>query len=193
MEAATLVRNAKAESKKSHRALAVDADVAASTITRVQSQRIEPTVDVLERILGACGYALELRAVRKGSPPRPHLDDLVEAWEPQSTGGPRLAWTRWRAWLDALARHPDWVPEAIYQSPSPSGHGVIDALLAAVAEKLADDSGLPRPSWTAAVPAVEPPYEPPARRRGEIEERFERRGLMIDTNSLFRAGKTLGV
>lgn len=85
---------------------------------------------------------------------------------------------------------PAWLPEAIYLPPAPSGHVVVDALMAAIAEKLADDSGLPRPSWTAAVPPLDDPYEPPARRRGVVPEQFERRGLLIDGESLFRAKDT---
>jgi transcriptional regulator with XRE-family HTH domain len=193
MDAATLVRNARSVSALSYRALAREAEVAASTLTRIQSGRIEPTVPVLQRILHACGYELDLRVIRQGSPRRPRLDDLVDAWELNRTGDPRIDWTRWRAWLDLLARSPDLVPEAIYQQPSPAGHVVIDALLAGLAEKLADDACLPRPSWTTAVPALPVAFVPPARRRGEVPEPLERRGLIIDTSSLFRPKATVGL
>lgn len=193
MDAANLVRNAKAASNKSHRALAEEANVAASTITRIQSHRIGPTVEVLEQILQACGYELELRAIRKGAPARPRLDDLIGLWEADRDGRPRLDWTGWRAWLDALARHPERVPEAIYVPASPSGDAVIDALVAAVAEKLADDSELPRPSWTAGIPALGTPYEPPARRRGQVPAQFAARGLLIDGTSLFRPKESVGL
>jgi transcriptional regulator with XRE-family HTH domain len=192
MDAAKLVRNAKAGSNKSHRALAKAAGIAASTITRIQSGRIEPTVAVLERILESCGHKLELHTVREGVPTRPRLADLVDAWSPGLNGAPQLDWTRWRVWLDGLAQNSTWIPEAIYASPPPSGNGVIDALIAAVGEKLADDSGLPRPSWTAAVPAFDPPFEPPARRRGRVAEQFEQRGLIIEVESLFRRESTVG-
>lgn len=95
--------------------------------------------------------------------------------------------------MDSLALHAEWVPEAIYLPPAPSGHVVIDSLIAAIAEKLADDSGLPRPSWSMAVPQLEEPYEPPARRRGVVPAQLERRGLMIDGESLFRAREFVGI
>jgi len=86
-----------------------------------------------------------------------------------------------------------WIPEAVYAAPPPSGSGIIDARLAAVAEKLTDEASLPRPSWTAFVPPAEPPFAPPARRRGEIPSQLEQRGLLIDGESLFRPKDRLGV
>jgi len=192
MDTATLVRNTRTASAKTHRSLASDALIAASTITRIESRRAGATVDMVEKILDACGYELELRAVRKDTPPQQRLDDLIDAWEPGPTSETRLAWTRWRAWLDGLAQHPTRIPEAIYITPAPSGNAIIDTLLAAIAEKLADDAGLPRPSWTSVVPAADPAYEPPARRRGQICEQFSQRGLLIDDESLFRPMDTVG-
>lgn len=193
VDVSDLLRNAKAASQRSHRELAADAGVATSTVTRIQSARIEPTVDVLGRILDACGFDLRLLAVRSGVESPPRLDDVVDAWEMGANGVPRLDWTRWRAWLDALAQHPSSVPEAIYMPPSPSGHVVIDTLAAAVAEKLADDAGLPRPSWTSSVPELTEPYAPPARRRGPVPIQLERRGVLIDAESLFRSRGAIGV
>lgn len=144
-----------------------------------------------EAVLYPEDYVLHLRAVRDAASDLPRFQDVVDAWELRPDGQPRPDWTRWRAWLDALDRRPEWIPEAIYLPPSSSGHVVIDALMAAIAEKLADDSGLPRPSWTGAIPPLDEPYESAARRRGAVPEHFERRGLLIDADSLFRPNEVL--
>lgn len=188
MEAAELVRRARASSRRTHRALAVDAGVATSTITRVQGGYIDPTVGVLDRLLESCGYELRLVAVPRGSGASLWLGDLADAWVTDREGERELAWTRWRAWLDHAALHPTEVPEAIYVPPPPAGWPVADALLAAVAEKLADDGDLPRPSWTSGVPSLDQPFEPRARRRSPVPDQLAARGLLIGASSLFRAG-----
>jgi hypothetical protein len=106
-----------------------------------------------------------------------------------------LEWTRWRALLDHLALHPDLTPEAIYIPPPPAGNRVVDALLAAVAEKLADDAHLRRPSWTTTAPALDQPFQPPVRGTVQIDvpSQLAARGLMIDTGSLWRDRQTVGV
>lgn len=185
VDAATVVTRAKRTSKRSYRALAADARIAASTITRIESRITDPTFSTMERIMRSCGF--ELVPVRTGPSVRPHLADLAAAWDAGKTAStPELDWTQWRALLDQLALHPDWVPEAIYTPPPPAGHPAIDALLAGVAEKLADDHGLLRPSWTEAVPGLDAPFAPPARRRGEVPPQLASRSVMIDAESLFR-------
>ncbi len=191
MDVGELVRRAKESSGRSYRSLAADAGVAVSTITRIESGRIQPTVEVLERVFAACGYELDLVGLPCGARLGPRLGDLVDAWD-RSGGEWRLEWVRWRAWTDRLALHPDRIPEAIYSAPGPSGHRVVDALIAAVAEKLADDAGLSRPSWTVGVAGADPVWEPPARRRGRIDPRFAERGLMVDAESLFRPMEMIG-
>ncbi|MCB0990112.1 MAG: helix-turn-helix transcriptional regulator [Acidimicrobiales bacterium] len=192
MDVAGLVHGAKESSGRSYRWLAAEAGVAVSTITRIESGRIQPTVEVLERILGACGYSLELSARPIGADRGPRLEDLVDAWESDGDRGLKLEWVRWRSWIDWLTLHPDRVPAAIYAPAPPSGNRIVDALLAAVAEKLADDAGLPRPGWVASVPGADPVWEPPARRRPTVDRRFAERGLIVDVESLFRPRETVG-
>lgn len=62
-----------------------------------------------------------------------------------------VSWTSARALLDWLRHHPERVSATIARAPSPSIADYKRNLLAGIAEKLADDSGLPRPSWTADV------------------------------------------
>jgi transcriptional regulator with XRE-family HTH domain len=191
IEIGRLVEAAKGSSGRSFRALAEDANLAVSTLTRVKRGVLDPTIDTLGRILAAAGYELRLDVVRRPSSSRPWLGDLADAWS-ASPGRVRPGWTRWRALLDRLAHEPDRTPEAIYVAPPPSGHPVIDALLAAVAEKLADDAGLRRPSWTSTVPPLPSPWGPPSRGDHQIAPQFAARGLMVDIGSLFRDPATVG-
>ena len=194
VDVAEVITRAKGSSEVSVRALAASAGVAGSTITRIQSGAMEPTVQTLEQILEAAGFELRLCVVRRGGERTPRLADLSDAWSTRG-GRTRPEWTRWRALLDHLALHPERVAEVIYTAPLPSGSRIIDALLAGVAEKLADDAGLARPSWTASVPAVDPPYRPPVRGGVELEvpRQLADRGLLIDTESLWRDRRTVGV
>lgn len=194
MQVGDIITRAKGSSGDSVRGLAASADVAASTITRIQGGAVDPTVHMLEQILAGAGYDLELRVVRRGTARRPNLGDLVDAWADRR-GRLRIDWTRWRSLLDHLAVHPDEVPEAIYAPPGPSGSQIVDALLAGVAEKLADDAELPRPSWTITAPVLDEPYQPPVRTGVplEVPTQLSARGLMVDTESLWRDRETIGV
>jgi hypothetical protein len=194
LEVAEVITRAKGSSEVSVRALAASAGVAGTTITRIQGGVVDPTVHTVEQILEAAGFELRLSVVRRGGERIPYLGDLRDAWS-LSRGRTRPAWTRWRALLDHLALHPEDIPEAIYVPPPPAGSRIIDALLAGVADKLADEAGLPRPSWTALVPVLDEPYEPLARRgvRLEVPPQLAARGLMIDTESLWRDRSMVGV
>ena len=174
MDAAALTYNAKRSSGRSYRALACDAGVAASTITRIEAHATDPTFSTMQRLL---------------------LAELATARSPagSATGSPELHWTQWRTLLDRLALHPELVPEAIYVPPPPAGHHVIDTLLAGVAEKLADDAGLLRPSWTETVPELDVAFTPPTRRHRPVPPQLASRGVMIDTESLFRSKSKVGV
>ena len=194
VEAAEVISRAKGSSEVSVRALAAAAGVAGSTITRIQRGAVDPSIETVQHILEAAGYELRLSAVRRGTQRVAGLADLSDAWSTRS-GRIRIEWTRWRALLDHLAMHPERVAEAIYVPPLPSGSRIIDALLAGVADKLADDAGLARPSWTASVPSLEEPFEPPSRAgvRHEVPSQLAERGVMIDAESLWRDRRTLGV
>ena len=194
MDASSLVTGARGSAGVTVRELAARADVAGSTITRIQAGAVDPTVHTLVRVLAAAGYELRLVAARADARRTPQLGDLVDAWTRRS-GEVRLDWPRWRSLLDSLALHPELVPEAIYPSPPPAGDRVVDTLLAAVAEKLADDAALPRPTWTPSVPPLDIPYRPPVVRpdaQREVPAQLEARGLLIDTASLWRDQVTIG-
>src|SRR3546814_3661316 len=97
-----VITRAKGSAGISVRRLAASADVAGSTITRIQGGVVDPTMQTVERILAAAGYELELRVVRTGTPLVSTLGDLVDAWAERG-GRLRIEWTRWRAFLDHLA------------------------------------------------------------------------------------------
>lgn len=194
MEVGQLVTGAKGSAGLSVRRLAGKGHVASSTITRIQSGAVDPTVQMLERILNAAGFELQIGAVRSGTPRRARLADLTDAWS-RRKDTVRLEWPLWRAFLDDLALYPDRTPEAIYVAPPPAGEPIVDALLAAIAEKLADDAGLPRPEWTQGVPALDQAYRPPVARavaERRIPSQFAARGLMIDTMSFWRDRESVG-
>lgn len=189
-DVAELVGALKGSSGLSFRDLAERADVAVSTVTRVKAGAVEPTVDTLTRLLQSAGY--ELQVARRPEVEPPTVGSLASAWS-ERDGRLRPDWTRWRALLDRLALEPDRVAEAIYLAPPPSGNPIIDSLLAAIAEKLADDAGLRRPAWTTAVPPAVEPWRPPARGKDlEVPEQLAARGLIVDGASLWRDPATIG-
>ena len=195
MDIGQLVTNAKESANIPIRKLAADAGVAGSTITRIQASTVDPSFDTLTRILEATDYDIEIVATPHGARRHPRLADLIHAWSYRDITV-RLAWTRWRTFLDRLALHPEKLPEAIYAPPPPSGNDVVDNLLAAVAEKLADAGGLPRPSWAASVTELDEEYGPLTARNladADVPQQFAARGLMIDTTSLWRPCGTVGV
>lgn len=195
MDAPELVGLARRYSGHSVRRLAADADIAGSTITRIQSGRVDPSVGTLAQILEAAGLELHLVVAPRGRS-APTIGDLAGAWRRHlRDGSVRLDWPRWRGFIDALALHPDRVADAIYPSPPPSGEAIIDNALAGVAEKLADDAHLPRPAWATAVPILDEPYSSPLVRgvHRDVPPQLRARGLMIDAESLWRRSGTIGV
>jgi transcriptional regulator with XRE-family HTH domain len=156
-EAAKLIRQAREESGLSLRALAVRADVSYTTICRIERGQIDPTTGTLGKLLGAMGEELELgrRSVVGG----PQLADLADAWSTDRVGQDQPDWTRLRAFLDYLARHPQVVRSAIRAAPPKSGSRFFDSLLAGIAEKIADDAGDTRPAWTRRVPNLSETWE----------------------------------
>ena len=152
--AATLIRQAREEAGMSLRALAALADVSYTTVFRIEHGQIDPTTATLRKLLGALGEDLELgrRRIATGS----ELASLLDAWSTDRSGQEQPDWTRLRAFLDHLARHPDEAAVAIRANPGPSGSVFFDSLLAGMAEKIADDTGTARPPWSKKVPAL--PY-----------------------------------
>ena len=86
--------------------------------------------------------------------------DRSETTSPSShaAGEAQPNWTQWRAFADQLTLRPFLTAAAIAPAPAPSGSEFVDNLLAGTAEKLADDTGIRRPSWTLRFPPLRTPW-----------------------------------
>ena len=172
------------------------AGVSYTTVSRIEHGNIDPTIRMLGRILDACGHLLRLDAVPAGTATTPALADLADATT-RSPAGERPDFTRLRSFLDYLALHPEAVHRAITAAPRTDSR-LMRALLAGIAEKLADDHGLARPGWTWTAPKIKPEWSPATpRMRNRLRDRAPRqlldRGLVVDEESLFRDRETVGV
>jgi transcriptional regulator with XRE-family HTH domain len=193
--ASSLVAEARHEAGASLRELARLAGVSFTTISRIEAGDIDPTVGMLRRILAAAGR--DLRLATDPLPTRRSLAELANAVS-NSPSGERPDWTRLRALLDYLALHPDEVSHAISSQPHTDSR-LMKALLAGIAEKLADDHGLLTPGWTWTAPKIKPEWSLPgtprmrANQRANTPRQLLKRGLVIDETSLWRDRKTVGV
>jgi transcriptional regulator with XRE-family HTH domain len=197
MESArTLVSEARQAAGLSLRELARIAGVSFTTISRIENGESDPTVEMLRRILSAAGQTLEM-TTEPTPRARPSLARLADAVT-VTPAGERPDWTQLRAFTDYLARHPNETSQAITQQPHAASR-LMRTLLAGIAEKLADDHGLPRPGWTWTAPKMNPEWELPgtprmrAERRAHTPRQLLDRGLVIDESSLWRARETAGV
>jgi hypothetical protein len=171
--------------------------MAASTITRIEGGTVDPTVGTLRRLMHAADQELNLTATPTHRDLPPALADLTSAWN-RSPVGTDPTWTRLRAFLDQLARHPAEVEAAITTKPVASGSAPLDALLAGIADKLADDHGLTRPAWTA-VPRLQTRWQTPGTPRmqaaalRQTPPQLRERGLSVSKDSLWRESNTVVV
>lgn len=186
--AATLVRQARHGSGLSRRALAARAGVPTSTVSRVEAGEIDPTVGMLRRIIDAAGSRLVLNL--EASDAAPTLASLATAVE-QVGARLKIDWTRLRGFADWAAEHPDLLTRALADPPARTGTP-LDAILAAFAEELAAQHGLPRPRWTRSVGALEQEWAAPGTPRMRAEaaaqtpEPFRRRNMVLARSALFR-------
>ena len=118
-------------------------------------RRLRSTIEMLHRLVaaGGCDLRLEAAPIARGS-----IAALTDIW-PAGARSNEIDWTRLRAFLDRLDRHPSRLAEAI-DTPPARNHPQVDNLLAGVAEKVADDGGCLRPRWTATVDALQAPWYP---------------------------------
>ena len=185
-----LLREARTHAELSVRALADRAEVAGTTVTRIESGQVDPGVETLTRLLRACGRDLELHSSPHDGP---SVASLADAWSAGEARAARPDWTRLRSFLDYLDRHPAERRQATLAEPTPSGSPLIDNLLAALAETLSDDEHLPPPRWTTRVRPLTEEWASPGtpRMRSAAQSatppRFKRRGIVLARNSLWRS------
>jgi transcriptional regulator with XRE-family HTH domain len=189
-----LLAAARRDAGLSMHALAARAKVAYTTVSRIEHGQVDPTTRMLQRLLAASGARLELST---SADVTPQLADLVDAWKVEN-GRALPNWTRLRAFLDMLAQRPELAGPATIRMPTPSGSPLMDNLLAAIAEKVADDAGIPRPPWTKRVPKLSERWitEGTPRMKAAAEaatpEPLARRGITVRVDSLWRNETTVG-
>lgn len=156
-----------------------------------------------ERRASAIALAIQhILAARSDWPDTP-LGQLVARASGAHSVGPTIAtvaaqstdedlhWLAARAFAQFVDRHPEHAVEAIREAPSPTGSAAVDSLLAAIAETIADDAGLPAPAWCAIVPAADEPWEHAGtpmmkeRSRRSAPPRFAARGIWLSRNSIW--------
>lgn len=175
------------------RALAEHADVAASTVSRIEAGKVSPTVETLQTLMCACGRELELKAASAG----PSLATLRDAWTSTKDGETRPDFTRLRSYLDSLALHPDKRWPSIVEAPKPSGSEVMDNLLAGIAETVAEIAGHRPPRWTKDIKPLSSPWSmratprKMAARKAQTPRCLAKRGLVVDVSSLWRDSVTV--
>jgi transcriptional regulator with XRE-family HTH domain len=184
-----LLRAARHAAGLSAGALAAKAHVPTSTVTRIEKGATDPTFGMLARLLAAAGHELVVSTrVRDNAPVA--LASLANAAAPDEDRL-RIDWTRLRAFADWADRHPGEVPAAIADPPLRTGT-VLDAILAAFAEVLADRAGIDPPRWTRSVPAPREPWSPPgtpamrARATAATPDAFRRRNIVLSRDAIFR-------
>ena len=183
------IRAGRARLGLSTRDLARLAGVAYPTISRIENGHEQPRWSTLEKILEVLGSHL-FTAIDDHDLPR--LADLSNAWVEDSTHTQHPDWARFRAVADQLALQPTLLARAIGPEPPRSQSPLIDTLLAAIAEKLADDAGIARPRWVRNRPPLAEPWSVEVRPSKQAElmtstpAQFARRGLMIPASAIWR-------
>lgn len=144
---------------------------------------------MLGRLVDAAGSSLVIESRPRDD--RVTLAELATAVD-ENAGRLKIDWTRLRGFVDWVEHHPDELAEAIADPPA-STVPLLNVILAALAEQLADERGSQRPRWTRAFGPLEKPWSPPStpRMRAAFEETapepFRRRNLVLSRSALFRA------
>ena len=173
----------------STRDLARLAGVSYPTISRIENGHQHPRWDTLSKIAAALGKSLAPTLDRQ---PLPRLADLADQWSKNQPRGTRPDWTQLRAFVDHIALHPEYTAAAIAPDVMPSGSRFIDNLLAATAEKLADDRRIRRPAWTKRFPPLTTPWTAPGTPRKQTENaartpsQFASRNITLPASAIWR-------
>lgn len=147
---------------------------------------MDPTVTMLARIASAAGRTLEISTKRRNDPST--LRSVASA----ATDLGNVDWTILRGMIDRIELHNELAAEAIADPPARTGDRALDNLLAAIAEKIADDRHVRRPAWTRNVPPLQQPWEPPgtprmrAREAATAPRQFVVRNVLVGAANLWR-------
>jgi hypothetical protein len=146
---------------------------------------------MLSRLIAASGQHLSVTLAERSLSRELTIEHLTEAYTPDAKVR-KIDWTRLRGFLDQLADHRELTAAAIESPPPRTGDASFDALLAGIAEKLADDAGIPRPRWTRSVPPSPTPWESPGtparvrRARTEAPAQLAARNIWLAARDLWR-------
>lgn len=172
----------------SRKELARKSGVSTTTVSRVEDGAMDPTFTMTQRLFGALGLDVHLN-IRPT--PKIAVAQLSSALMSQS-GGVEIDYVRIRVFVDLMVRNPERIEPAITQPPARSGDDKLDCLLAAIAEKLADDAGLERPKWCAAVPRLDEIWRAPgtpvmnARNDALAPVQFTARNIFLSSLTFWR-------
>ena len=189
IDSAAILRNARANAGLSRRALAAKAGVPTTTVSRIEEGQSDPTLTMLGRLVHAAGNSLVIESRPREN--RLTLAELATAYS-EEVGRLKIDWTRLRAFVDRVEQHPEKLSDAIADPPTPTVP-LLNAILAALAEQLADEHGIEHPRWTRAFGRLAEPWFPPStpRIRDSFEqstpEAFRRRNLVLPRSALFRS------
>jgi len=182
MQIDELLRGAREGGGRSMREVATLAGLAPSTVSRLERGLIvDPTIRTLSTILEASGVALRWEPVRTLR----HLSRAVDR-----NGEPDFMLLA--NWADGLRKRPWQAATAISLGPDPDTDQRLANLLAAMAEKTADDHGLPRPEWCSAISPLRTPWESPGtnrhreRAREEAPQQFRDRQIFLSSTNIWR-------
>ena len=189
---AAWIRRERARLGLSTRDLARLTSVSYPTISRIENGHEEPRWSTLEKIFDVLGHPLAPLSEERE---QPRLSDLANAWTKDATHTHHPDWVRLRGLVDQLRLRPALIAQAILPEPPRSQSEMMDALLAAIAEKLADDAGISRPRWTRSRPPLREVWSVAIRpsKQAEAEAntppQFIRRGLLIPESTIWRDRK----
>lgn len=147
MDPARIVAEERARARLSIRALAHAAQVSPSTVHRIEQGKLVPTVDMLDRLVGATGSRLEV-AVRPDSQTIAGLARIIASdldRDPEDRTVPVRRAAEFAARFHR--RDPEARELAIQSEPPPTGSVHWDAFLAALVEWLAVRHGTAVPAW----------------------------------------------
>lgn len=176
----------------STRDLARLSGVSYPTISKIEKGHEQPRWSTLEKIFKVLGRSVTTSRMERS---QPRLADLTTAWSEDATHAHHPDWVRVRAFADELRLRPYLTAQAIFPEPPQSQSPLIDTLLAAIAEKLADDAGIARPRWTRKRLPLREPWSVAARpsKQSEVEAttpvQFRKRGLLIPASTIWRERK----
>jgi transcriptional regulator with XRE-family HTH domain len=192
----TWIREARQALGLSVRDLARLAEVSYPTVSRIELGHDQPRWDTLSRLLRSLGLSIETQ--QPTTLPMLRLADLTHDWKKDRAGNHEPEWRSLRAFADLLREHPELIAAAICPPPPASGSEFIDCLLAAIAEKVADDAELARPAWTRSRPPMTREWEPlgtPRMReanRRATPKQFTNRGIFLDVSTIWRTQSGYG-